>query len=149
MDLGATHCSKLKPNCDFCPVKSSCHSSFKEVPKSVSSRRAIQKPIVKLNFILPHTKNEILMHKKQAPEYWESLWIPVDGNEVKIKINQKFSKINVNHPLSHLNLDIKIKTFEIDKKYDLESNLEYKWIKKDKVNEYAMPTPIKKVVSTL
>ena len=89
------------------------------------------------------------MHKKQAPEYWESLWIPVDGNEVKIKTNQKFSKINVNHPLSHLNLDIKIKTFEIDEKYDLESNLEYKWIKKDKVNEYAMPTPIKKVVSTL
>ena len=33
--------------------------------------------------------------------------------------------------------------------YDLESNLEYKWIKKSKVNEYAMPTPIKKVVSTL
>jgi hypothetical protein len=34
-------------------------------------------------------------------------------------------------------------------KFDLETNLEYKWIKKSKVNEYAMPTPIKKVVSTL
>jgi adenine-specific DNA glycosylase len=89
------------------------------------------------------------MHKKQASEYWESLWIPIDGNEVKIKGDQKYSKIRVNHPLSHLNLDMKIKAFEIDKKYDLETNLEYKWIKKSKVNEYAMPTPIKKVVSTL
>ena len=44
---------------------------------------------------------------------------------------------------------MKIKTFEIDKKYDLDSNLEYKWIKKSKVDEYAMPTPIKKVVSIL
>ena len=44
---------------------------------------------------------------------------------------------------------MKIRAFEIDKKYDLESNLEYKWIKKSKVNEYAMPTPIKKVVSAL
>ena len=44
---------------------------------------------------------------------------------------------------------MKIRAFEIDKKYDLETNLEYKWIKKSKVNEYAMPTPIKKVVSTL
>ena len=89
------------------------------------------------------------MHKKQASEYWESLWIPVDGNVLKIKDTQKCSKIKVNHPLSHLNLDMRIKTFEIDKKYDLDSNLEYKWIKKNKVNEYAMPTPIKKVVSTL
>ena len=89
------------------------------------------------------------MHKKQAPEDWESLWIPIDGNEVKIKSTQKYSKIKVNHPLSHLNLNMKIEAFEIDKKYDLESNLEYKWIKKSKVDEYAMPTPIKKVVSTL
>ena len=149
MDLGATHCSKSKPNCDQCPVSNDCDSAFEEVSSKVSLRKAIQKPTLKLNFVLPHTKNEILMHKKQASEYWESLWIPVDGNELKIKRYQKYSKIEVNHPLSHLNLDMKIKTFEIDKKYDLDSNLEYKWIKKSKVNEYAMPTPIKKVVSTL
>ena len=149
MDLGATHCSKSIPNCDVCPVSNDCDSAFEEVSNKVSLKKAIQKPTVKLNFILPHTKNEILMHKKQASEYWESLWIPIDGNKVKIKGNQKYSKIKVNHPLSHLNLDMKIKTFEIDKKYDLDSNLEYKWIKKSKVDEYAMPTPIKKVVSTL
>ena len=149
MDLGATHCSKSKPNCNVCPVSNDCYSAFKEVSNKASLRKAIQKPTVKLNFILPYTKNEILMHKKQAPEYWESLWIPIDGNEVKIKGNQRYSKIKVNHPLSHLNLDMKIKAFEIDKKYDLDSNLEYKWIKKSKVNEYAMPTPIKKVVSAL
>ena len=149
MDLGATHCSKSKPNCNLCPVNNSCHSAFKEVLTNLSSRRAVQKPTVKLNFILPHTKNEILMHKKQASEYWESLWIPIDGNELKVKDTQKSLKIKVNHPLSHLNLDMKIKTFEIDKKYDLDSKLEYKWIKKSKVNEYAMPTPIKKVVSKL
>ena len=149
MDLGATHCSKSTPSCDLCPVSNDCDSAFKEVSNKVSLRKAIQKPTVKLNFILPHTKNEILMHKKQASEYWESLWIPIDGDEVKIKGNQKYSKIKVNHPLSHLNLDMKIKTFKIDKKYDLDSNLEYKWIKKSKVDEYAMPTPIKKVVSTL
>ena len=149
MDLGATHCSKSKPNCDLCPVSNDCYSAFEEVTNKVSLKKAIQKPTVKLNFILPYTKNEILMHKKQASEYWESLWIPIDGDEVKIKSNQKCSKIKVNHPLSHLNLDMKIKAFEIDKKYDLDSNLEYKWIKKSKVNEYAMPTPIKKVVSAL
>ena len=149
MDLGATHCSKSTPSCDLCPVSNNCDSAFKEVSNKVSLRKAIQKPTVKLNFILPHTKNEILMHKKQAAEYWESLWIPIDGDEGKIKGNQKYSKIKVNHALSHLNLDMKIKTIKIDKKYDLDSNLEYKWIKKSKVDEYAMPTPIKKVVSTL
>ena len=149
MDLGATHCSKSRPSCDLCPISSDCDSAFEEVTKNISLKKAIQKPTVKLNFILPHTKNEILMHKKQTSEYWESLWIPIDGNEVKIKGDQKCSKIEVNHPLSHLNLDMQIKAFEIDKKYDLDSNLEYKWIKKSKVDEYAMPTPIKKVVSTL
>ena len=149
MDLGAMHCSKSTPSCDLCPVSNNCDSAFKEFSNKVSLRKAIQKPTVKLNFILPHTKNEILLHKKQVSEYWESLWIPIDGDEVKIKGNQKYSKIKVNHPLSHLNLDMKIKTFKIDKKYDLDSNLEYKWIKKSKVDEYAMPTPIKKVVSTL
>ena len=149
MDLGATHCSKSKPDCYLCPVNSGCYSAFKEVPKKMSLRKAVRKPTVKLNFILPYTKNEILLHKKQASEYWESLWIPVDTNEVDVKNNQKYLKINVNHPLSHLNLDMKIKAFEIDKIYDLDSNLEYKWINKSKVHEYAMPTPIKKVVSAL
>ena len=149
MDLGATLCSKSKPDCDLCPVNNDCYSAFEEVTNKTSLRKATMKPTVKLNFILPHTKNEILMHKKKASEYWESLWIPIDGNELKIKGDQKYFKIDINHPLSHLNLDMKIRTFEVDKKYDLESNLEYKWIKKSKVNEYAMPTPIKKVVSTL
>ena len=81
--------------------------------------------------------------------YGNSTNFTIDENELKIKDNQKCYKIKLNHPLSHLNLDMKIKTFEIDKKYDLDSNLEYKWIKKSKVNEYAMPTPIKKVVSAL
>ena len=130
-------------------MSNDCYSAFEEVTSNIRLKKAIQKPTIKLNFILPYTKNEILMHKNQTPEYWESLWIPIDGNEVKIKSTQKYSKIKVNHPLSHLNLDMKIKTFEIDKKYDLDSNLEYKWIKKSKVNEYAMPTPIKKVVSIL
>ena len=95
MDLGATHCSKSRPNCDLCPISSDCDSAFKKVSKKVSLRKAIQKPTVKLNFILPHTKNEILMHKKQASEYWESLWIPIDGNEVKIKCAQKLSLIHI------------------------------------------------------
>ena len=69
MDLGATHCSKSTPSCDLCPVSNDCDSAFKEVSNKVSLRKAIQKPTVKLNFILPHTKNEILMHKKQASEY--------------------------------------------------------------------------------
>ena len=149
MDLGATHCSKSKPDCDVCPVSNDCYSAFEKFTSNTSLKKAIQKPTVKLNLILPYTKNEILMHKKKACEYWESLWIPIDGNEIKIKGKQKYSKIKINHPLSHLNLDMKIKAFEIDKKYDLDSNLEYKWIKKSKVNEYAMPTPIKKVVSAL
>ena len=149
MDLGATHCSKSNPDCNLCPVNNDCQNAFEAFPNKVSFRKSIQKPTIKLNFILPYTKNEILMHKKQASEYWESLWIPIDGEELKIKDNQKFSKIKVNHPLSHLNLDMKIKAFEIDKKYDLDSDLEYKWIKKSNVHDYAMPTPIKKVVSTL
>ena len=28
MDLGATHCSKSKPNCDKCPVSNDCYSAF-------------------------------------------------------------------------------------------------------------------------
>ena len=53
--------------------------------------------------------------KNRPPNTRESLWIPIDGSKVKIKSSQKYSKIKVNHPLSHLNLDMKIKTFEIDK----------------------------------
>ena len=96
MDLGATHCSKSRPNCDVCPVSDDCDSAFEEVSNKVSLRKAIQKPTVKLNFILPHTKNEILMHKKQASEYWESLWIPIDGDELKIKGNQKYFYCSIN-----------------------------------------------------
>ncbi len=149
MDLGATHCSKSKPVCNLCPINKGCDSAFQEIEKVTLAKKITPKPTVKLDFILPYTKNEVLMHKKRASEYWESLWIPVDEKLGNISDDIKCLKININHPLSHLNLDMSIRAFEIDKKYDLGSNLDYKWIKKNKVNDYAMPTPIKKIVNTL
>ena len=97
MDLGATHCSKSTPSCDLCPVSNNCDSAFEEVSNKVSLRKAIQKPTVKLNFILPHTKNEILMHKNKPPNTGKVYGFQLMGMSVKIKGNQKYSKIKVNH----------------------------------------------------
>ena len=148
MDLGATICSARSPKCINCPVNNSCINSFKNFEMKAKTKK--ERPKKKISFVLAYSEDSFLLFKKNGNSFWQSLWVPYDkdshneSNLFKQPIKRK--KINFNHLLSHLELDITVEKFEYKRPFEIKTNLEYKWINKDRIHNYGLPKPIKTII---
>lgn len=69
IELGATVCSKSKPNCQICPIKDNCHANIRNLTDKIpyKSRLKDKKEIMMQTFILKDLKgNTILKRQEEA-----------------------------------------------------------------------------------
>ena len=75
MDLGATICTPVAPQCDTCPVRAWCvaakHGNQAEIPR-LKPRVAIT-PVTELSLIVRQGQHYLLYHR-QPGERWAGLW---------------------------------------------------------------------------
>ena len=150
MDLGATICSPSNPSCGECPISSQCLSAFK-VDAVKKNKISIAKKVVSMNLSLIQTEKSLLLAKNEASSIWKNLWLPFDTESVKNDI-KKFKLIadqKINHELTHRKLEINLRTYVSLKEIKIETNQTYKWIKKDRIDDYGLPKPISNVIKEL
>jgi len=150
MDLGATICTPSNPSCSKCPVSSQCLSAFKV--RSVKKNKAvIVKKVIVMNLSLIQTKKSLLLMKNEADSIWKNLWLPFQSGSIKnhIKNFKLTANQKINHELTHRKLEINLKTYSSAKELEIKTNQTYKWIKKDRIEEYGLPKPISKVIKEL
>lgn len=121
MDLGATLCTRSKPQCTACPLQTHC-IAFKEnltheLPKKKVTRIL---PVRQATFLIIKNKQGVLLEKRPSSGIWGGLWcLPqLEGQPDNEKINlfceQKLhSSVLTSHPFpsfrhtfSHYHLDI-------------------------------------------
>jgi A/G-specific adenine glycosylase len=76
MDLGATLCTRSKPQCEQCPLKTHCRAYHMGKPTEYPERR-IKKSLLteKVFFLVIHNaENKILLQKRSSPGIWGGLW---------------------------------------------------------------------------
>ena len=148
MDLGATICHLRVPSCSDCPLHTSCKSSFKEFKVIKNDKK--QKLNKKINFMLAHSNQSFLLFKKNKKSFWESLWIPYERQNRErsdlFKRPLRSETKNFNHALSHIDLNITLEIFEYKEPFKIKTNLEHKWVKKDELNKFGLPKPIKSII---
>ena len=148
MDLGATICNVRSPNCINCPINKKCGSGYKNF--EIESKAKKDRPKKKIFFTLAHSKKSFLLFKKNEKSFWESLWIPYDGENFKenniLKEPAKREIKTFNHALSHMELDITIEIVDYKNPFKIKSNLEHQWIKKNQIDNYGLPKPIKTII---
>ena len=150
MDLGATICTPSNPSCSKCPVSSQCLSAFKV--RSVKKNKAVRvKKVIVMNLSLIQTKKSLLLMKNETDSIWKNLWLPFQSGSIKNHINNFKLTANqkINHELTHRKLEINLKTYSSAKEVEIKTNQTYKWIKKDRIEEYGLPKPISKVIKEL
>ena len=150
MDLGATICTPSNPSCSKCPVSSQCLSAFKV--RSVKKNKAVRvKKVIVMNLSLIQTKKSLLLVKNETDSIWKNLWLPFQSGSIKNHINNFKLTANqkINHELTHRKLEINLKTYSSAKEVEIKTNQTYKWIKKDRIEEYGLPKPISKVIKEL
>jgi A/G-specific adenine glycosylase len=150
MDLGATICTPSNPSCSKCPVNSQCLSAFKV--RTVKRNKAVPaKKVIVMNLSLIQTKKSLLLAKNETDSIWKNLWLPFDSEPIKnyIKNFKLVANQKINHELTHRRLEINLKIFTSTKELVIKTNQTYKWIKKDRIDEYGLPKPISKIIKEL
>ncbi len=117
MDIGATICTRSKPQCHQCPVASSClayHRDEQAVYPQKKPKKTI--PIKQTIMIMPKIDGKVLMEKRPPAGIWGGLWcfyevsaiadIPELLNQLGLKERDRTALPQFRHSFSHFHLDI-------------------------------------------
>jgi len=75
MDLGATLCSRVKPRCEACPVRSMCKAKRQDrVHELPAPRRRRALPQRQVKWLVARRQGEVLLERRPAQGIWGGLW---------------------------------------------------------------------------
>ena len=165
MDLGATLCTRSKPQCDICPFHKRCVAHqlgiAHQLPKSKPQK---QRPVKQTTFLIVQYKNKVLLEKRPQTGIWAGLWsLPQIEHVFSIKdiqqsclkmLKLKPQTIELGHPFrhtfSHFHLDIvpafiTLKSIPA-KIMDSEHQI---WYNLNQSQTIGLPAPVKKLLESL
>lgn len=141
MDLGASFCSRSKPQCEKCPLNSHClafiHGKTAEYPHK-KPKKEIPTRHTMLNLSV-NKHNQILLEKRPPAGIWGGLWtLPEIAKENQMdELIEEFR-----HTFTHFHLQIKVATSKTQR--CIEENSGFQWHNIEQLPELAFPTPIRK-----
>ena len=125
MDLGATVCTRSKPNCEICPVKTSCLALACSVQMNFPQKKPKKKiPEKSTIMVIPRitsaTSDKVLMEKRPPTGIWGGLWCFYEVSnkneitkllktldlKISSKLNSQQELTTFRHTFSHFHLDI-------------------------------------------
>jgi len=115
MDLGATLCTRSKPDCNHCPVNTDCKAwatgSVEQYPQTRPPLKIAKKSFHML--ILVDKAGKVLLERRPPTGIWGGLWsLPADDNgeplpqRLGLKSNTLQSLPSMRHQLTHIHMTI-------------------------------------------
>lgn len=161
MDLGATLCTRSKPQCQICPLKTTCkayqQNIVAQLPSPKPRKTVPQKSTTMLIFL---HGNEVLLEKRPSKGIWGGLWSfpEIDSQEAIAEIaHQQFQlqvtvcpPLNVvHHVFTHFKLAITPQPLFVMHQPPRGHQANRLWIAIEEAINAAIPTPIRKILLTL
>jgi A/G-specific adenine glycosylase len=161
MDLGATLCTRSKPKCDECPVRSDCMAlqsgRVRELP-TPRPRKAV--PERHSTFLLLMHGNDILLEKRPGSGIWGGLWCPPqldDGlGEVAnylqrsgMKVSERIELAEFTHTFTHFKLHITPVLLRVAHKPQRVQQPGSVWLDVEEALQAAIPTPVRSMLLKL
>lgn len=117
MDMGATLCTRSKPHCELCPVRSDCAARLQQRIAEFPGKKPKKTiPVKRTVMLLPVWQNQVLMYQRPPTGIWGGLWSFVEAQAVE-NISEVTLPLGLNeyeilelapfrHTFSHFHLDI-------------------------------------------
>lgn len=118
MDLGATLCTRSKPQCERCPMHSDCQAYAANTVSDFPTKKPRKTIPVRQTVMLfiENSHGEILLEQRPSSGIWGGLWSPIelhlddniaDTLEQRLQLQGKIQHWPVlRHTFSHFHLDI-------------------------------------------
>ena len=157
MELGATVCSPLDPQCTRCPVKMLCiaHQKGKEVFYPIRSQKTFYEKMAMAALVLQNDKNEVWLEKQPAEGRWGGLWMfPFWTHKQEMQRELRPSGLQWIRFLiiSHAFTKYKIRLDVFGSRYKKKTFLKRpagKWVSIVKLPRMAFPSPHRKIAQAL
>lgn len=162
MDLGATICTRSKPNCSHCPLSTDCQAFQKnEVVKFPTPKAKKTIPTRQTRWLVAQSiNNEILLQHRPTQGIWGGLWsFPevTHQNEIKLaceKLYLEFSSIVdkpvIRHIFTHFKLDIHPYLIQCNTPSpQISENKNLAWYKISDALQLGLPSPVKSFIQSL
>jgi len=161
MDLGATLCSRSKPQCQLCPLRETC--------RAYQEHRVHQLPTPKPRKATPekHTTmmillqgDAVMLEKRPPTGIWGGLWSfpEADDNDDFATVAQHRFGVNaslkqplpaLSHAFTHFKLHIKPQPLEVVTQNSKVSESGHVWLSIEDAIGAAIPTPVRKILQSL
>jgi len=160
MDLGATLCTRSKPQCEICPLQPNCEAyaqgRVKEFPNSKPKK---DKPIKSVRLLMLQHERDVLLQQQPSAGIWGGLWIfPQQALEetvfespllIQQNLNAYEEKAIFRHTFSHYHLDIHPVLIKLPKKIDQVAESGSLWYNLDQPPSVGLAAPVKKLLEAL
>jgi len=164
MDLGATLCTRSKPDCFSCPLQKNCKAFAQGNPTDYPGKKPKKAyPVKSTTMMILQQDNKILLYQRPPSGIWGSLWsFPecpsnIDSSQwcqdnlgMAISTPQQLPKIH--HKFSHYQLDISPQLAQIEQTNQsnvVMENAPYVWYNTDQPSAIGLPAPVKELIDRL
>jgi A/G-specific adenine glycosylase len=159
MDLGATLCTRSKPQCQICPLQAQCEAyALDRVKEFPFSKPKKEKPIKSTRMLMLEWDGRILLKQQPSSGIWGGLWIfpmmevaqPMMEHEL---LNHKIQSIHegdvFRHTFSHYHLDIHPVHIKLAKPMDMIGESKQLWYNLKQPDSVGLAAPVKKLLESL
>jgi len=166
MDLGATVCTRSKPKCEKCPLKTSCLAKADELQSQYPQKKPKKKiPEKNTIMVIPRIKTKdsesVLMEKRPPSGIWGGLWcfyeiedinqLPDLLTSVNLKALSQHELTPFRHTFSHFHLDIHplVVDCEQHNNQEINENNKQQWYNLQQAANVGLAASTKKLLTLL
>lgn len=154
MDLGATLCTRTKPNCAHCPVQSLCKAYKLGTPTAFPvPKKKLKRSKQSIDCVILKTATHIALTQRPPKGIWGGLHTPLITDDINThEIGSLISKApktileTRKHVFTHIDL------FYTPHIYNVSEPIlvaDFHWHKLDQIDTIALPAPIKKLIDDI
>lgn len=164
MDIGATLCTRSKPQCETCPLKKNCIAFEKNIAASLPRKKPKKKiPVRDVTLVVLKNNDTVLLEKRANSGVWGGLWsLPeITGHALQrdvktfctTQFNMSVAQIQFGeifrHTFSHFHLDILPVFVHIKKnvRKRLEADKQI-WYNVSHPDAVGLPAPVKRLLDS-
>jgi A/G-specific adenine glycosylase len=165
MDLGATLCTRSKPQCGECPVAADCQALLQQkvavYPHSRPKKIKVKEKTFQM-LILVDDRNKVLLERRPPTGVWGGLWsLPAnDGGEdlsERLPFNNKSLQPlpEIHHQLTHISMIIKPLLGSLQESHQgnsrdwpngVECTADQQWFGADEWSGLGLPKPVRQLL---
>ena len=159
MDLGATLCTRGRPQCLLCPLQASCQAyrtgRWTELPAAKPRKALPERHTVML---LLWRGNEILLERRPSSGIWGGLWSLPEIAQDEMPEAAALQRYGIaaqalpslpalTHVFTHFRLHIVPQPMQVDSNATLAAEAGLAWLPLATAIDAALPTPVRKLLS--